>query len=219
MLYLRSIMYFEQKIYINNKPLILTNIGEQYIHQHPVAAGYLFLSGAFRRNLKMAQRHLERNLSLGAIIEDISVPSMQQMLADTYLLIEAGGGVVQNEDGDVLMIYRRGKWDLPKGKRDEGESVETCASREVMEETGLEHIDVGRKITETFHVYTQGAKDMLKQTYWFEMKAPKSAKLQPQQSENILEAKWIPEKKLGLYMHQSYDAIREVLLKSGKSWR
>jgi 8-oxo-dGTP pyrophosphatase MutT (NUDIX family) len=212
-------MYFEQKIYINNKPLILTNIGEQYIQQHPVAPGYLFLSGAFRRNLIMAQQHLERHLSIGAIIEDISVASLQQMLAETYTIIEAGGGVVENEDGDVLMIYRRGKWDLPKGKRDDGESIIECARREVMEETGLDQLDVGEKITETYHVYSQGAKDLLKQTYWFEMKAAKSAKLQPQQAENILEAKWIPEKKLGLYMHQSYDAIREVLLKRGKSWK
>ncbi len=212
-------MYFEQKIYINNKPLIITNIAEQYISQHPIAAGYLFLSGAFRRNLTMVQKHLERNLSLGAIIEDISVPSLQNMLRESYLCIEAGGGVVHNEDGDVLMIFRRGKWDLPKGKRDEGESIEACAMREVMEETGLAQLKLHHRIGETFHVYTQGAKDMLKQTYWFEMSASKSAILQPQQSENIMVAKWIPEKKLGLYMHQTYDAIREILIKSGRSWK
>jgi 8-oxo-dGTP pyrophosphatase MutT (NUDIX family) len=46
-----------------------------------------------------------------------------------------GGNYSQSE---VLLIFRRGKWDLPKGKLDAGESIETCAVREVEEETGLQ---------------------------------------------------------------------------------
>lgn len=211
--------YFCRKIYINNKPLILTNIAEQYIAQNPIAAGYLFLSGAFVRNLKLAQKHLERGLSLGVIIEDISVDSIEQMLQQQYKQIEAGGGVVSNEDGDVLMIFRRGKWDLPKGKKDDEETVEQCATREVMEETGLENLKLNKKIGETYHVYTQGIKDLLKLTHWYHMSASKKSPLHPQKEENIIEAKWIAENKLGLYMHQSYEAIKEVLLLSGKNWK
>lgn len=211
--------YFFRKIYINNKPLIITNIAEQYITQHPIAAGYLFLSGAFSRNLKMAQKHLEKGLSLGAIIEDISTEALEKMLYTAYKPIEAGGGVVSNEDGDVLMIFRRGKWDLPKGKKDEGENLEQCAQREVMEETGLQQLKIKKKIGETLHVYTQGVRDLLKLTHWYTMTASKSFPLEPQKEENILEAKWIPEKKLGLYMHQSYDAIKEVLQLAGKNWK
>ena len=51
--------------------------------------------------------------------------------------IIAAGGLVTNENNELLMIFRRGKWDLPKGKLDKGETIEECAIREVEEETGI----------------------------------------------------------------------------------
>ncbi len=54
-----------------------------------------------------------------------------------FMLIQAAGGLVQNEDKAVLMMFRRGKWDLPKGKMDPGETPAQSALREVQEETGL----------------------------------------------------------------------------------
>ena len=209
---------FSQKIYINNKPLILTNSAEHYMDIHTKAHGYLFLTGAFPRNFRMAQTHLEKHRSLGAIIEDISIEALQQELAKTYVAIEAAGGVVSNPDGGVLMIYRRGKWDLPKGKLDDNESIEDCAKREVMEETGIPQLKIVDKIGETFHVYTQGADDILKTTHWYRMNTENDFELTPQKEENILEAKWIAEKKLCHYIHQTYDAVKEVLKASGKRW-
>ena len=163
---------YTQKIYINNKPLILTNSAEQYIAEHTLAGGYLFLTGAFPRNFRMAQKHLEKSRTIGAIIEDISIEALQKELHKAYKPIEAGGGVVTNPGGEVLMIYRRGKWDLPKGKRDEGEAIEDCAEREVIEETGLPEVKMGSKIGETYHVYTQGNADLLKTTHWYRMEVP-----------------------------------------------
>lgn len=209
-------MYFEQKIYINNKPLILTNMAEQYINNHPIAAGYLFLTGAFHRNITLAQKHLSGMTSLGVIIEDIAADALQKLVSDSFTMIDAAGGVVSNENGDVLMIYRRGKWDLPKGKRDEGETVEECAAREVSEETGLKTVKIKKEIAETYHIYAQGKGDILKRTFWYDMSARSSDTLKPQAAENILEAKWIPVNKLNLYMHQTYEAVKEVLLLAGK---
>jgi 8-oxo-dGTP pyrophosphatase MutT (NUDIX family) len=209
---------FVQKIYVNNKPLVLTNSAEHYMGLNAQAHGYLFLTGAFPRNFRMAQTHLEKQRSIGAIIEDISVEALQQELAKTYVSIEAAGGVVSNPDGGVLMIYRRGKWDLPKGKVDDGEAIEDCAEREVMEETGLPQVEIVDKIGETYHVYTQGVADILKTTHWYNMTTKNSFELTPQKEENILEAKWIAEKKLGHYMHQTYDAVKEILKASGKKW-
>ena len=60
----------------------------------------------------------------------------QSFLADK-LIIEAGGGMVFNPIGELLMMLRRGQWDMPKGKLDEGETIEACALREVEEETGI----------------------------------------------------------------------------------
>jgi 8-oxo-dGTP pyrophosphatase MutT (NUDIX family) len=60
--------------------------------------------------------------------------------------IVAAGGLVFNENKELLMIYRRSKWDLPKGKLDEGETIEECAIREVEEETGVQQIILGKLI-------------------------------------------------------------------------
>lgn len=212
-------MFFSRKIYINNRPLILTNSTEQYISGHAIANGYLQLTGAFPRNFRLAKKHLAGLMSLGVIIEDISVDALIQGLNAAYEPIEAAGGVVSNPDGGVLMIYRRGKWDLPKGKRDDGEAIEECAVREVIEETGLPGLDLGDKICETYHVYAQGGAELLKTTHWYHMKTPQAYELHPQKEENILEARWVAEKKLGTYVHQSYEAIKEILLESGKRWR
>ncbi|WP_118951205.1 NUDIX hydrolase [Taibaiella helva] len=212
-------MHFSRKIYINNRPLILTNSAGQYIADHPIAAGYLLLTGAFPRNFRQAKKHLAGLVSLGVIIEDISVDALIRELNSTYEPIEAAGGVVSNPEGGVLMIYRRGKWDLPKGKRDDGEAIEDCAVREVIEETGLPKLNLGDKICETYHVYDQGGTELLKTTHWYHMKTDKAFELYPQKEENILEARWVAEKKLGSYVHHSYEAIKEILFESGKRWQ
>ena len=48
--------------------------------------------------------------------------------------IPAGGGLVRNKEGQYLLICRHQLWDLPKGKQEPDESIETCALREVEEE-------------------------------------------------------------------------------------
>jgi len=211
-------MDFAQKIYYNNKPLILTTDKEAYMDAHPIAEGYLSFTGAFPRNYRLAINHLEKLTSLGAIVEDVSARSLQEEFYDIYAPVDAGGGVVYNEEGGILMIYRRGKWDLPKGKRDDGEEISACALREVSEETGLEKLTLGRKICDTYHVYAQNKQNLLKCTAWYEMKASSSEKLVPQKEENILEAKWIKEAEIGPILLKSYVAIREVLAQAGVKW-
>lgn len=211
-------MFFAQKIYYNNKPLILTNDAQAYIGKHPMGEGYQFFAGAFSRNFRRSLEHLSKFNSLGAIIEDISIDALKKELHELYEPIDAAGGVVMNEDGHVLMIFRRGKWDLPKGKRDDDEDIETCALREVSEETGLQELDLGDKICNTYHVYEQKGEQLLKRTTWYKMHGNSKEKLVPQQEENILEAKWIAEKELGPKVYKSYAAIREVLTRCGLKW-
>ncbi|MDR3680538.1 MAG: NUDIX domain-containing protein [Flavipsychrobacter sp.] len=211
-------MYFGQKIYYNNKPLILTTNVAKYIAEHPIAEGYLAFEGAFSRNYRLALDHLDKLTSLGAIIEDESPMALQDELHKQYKPIDAGGGVVKNEKGEILMIFRRGKWDLPKGKRDDGETMEDCAVREVTEETGLQRITNGKLICETYHIYSQYKKNLLKRTAWYHMTASSTEQLHPQLEENILEARWIAEKNIGPIVFKSYEAIREVLMKAGLKW-
>ena len=114
---------------------------------------------------------------------------------DSFLLsfhsITAAGGRVFNENYDVLMIYRRDKWDLPKGKVDEGETIETAALREVKEECGLVNVHLGKKLGIVFHLYLHKNKWILKDTHWFEMQGTIHDKLIPQIEEDITSMCWM----------------------------
>jgi 8-oxo-dGTP pyrophosphatase MutT (NUDIX family) len=211
-------MFFTEIVYIHNKPLIFTNDTQRYRQDHPDTSSYFTLTGVAMEKILLARQRLADNTTPGGIIEAESMEAVHHCLEKAFATIEAAGGVVSNQEGAVLMIYRRGKWDLPKGKRDDDEAIEHCARREVMEETGLPELVLGDKITETYHVYIQDGQELLKTTHWFHMKADKALELTPQEEEDILEVRWVAEKKLGKYLGQSYPAIKELLLKAGKKW-
>ncbi|WP_276133679.1 NUDIX hydrolase [Polluticoccus soli] len=207
-----------QKIYYNNKPLVLTNDAAAYVESEPEATSYKLYDGAFTGNFRMAIHHLDEAGTQGAIVEDRQTEKLWEELYKLYEPIDAGGGVVLNEDGHVLMIFRRGKWDLPKGKLDDGEDIADCALREVSEETGLKHLELKEKVCDTYHIYSQYGQNLLKHTTWFKMLGTSKDKLEPQEEENILEVKWIPEGELHQVIDKSYDAIRETLQQSGFRW-
>ena len=211
-------MIFSRKIYYNNKPLILTADADWYQSQHPEARGYLKLRGAMARNIRMATEHLCEWQSSGAIIEDISPEALLREIHKLYTPIDAAGGVVEDESGRVLMIYRRGRWDLPKGKCDQGEHFDECALREVSEETGLQELKLKNKICDTYHIYTQNKQALLKKTAWYAMTGTHKENLVPQAEESIMEARWIVAGNLGPIVYKSYEAIREVLIEGGYKW-
>ena len=211
-------MYFAQKIYINNKPLVLATDTKTYIERNPIAAGYIRFEGAFPRHFRLALQHIGKPGTMGAIIEDFSQKTLLEELYELFTPVDAAGGVVTNENNEALMIYRRGKWDLPKGKRDEGETIEDCAVREVSEETGLKKLKLGEKICDTYHVYSQNKENMLKRTAWYKMKGTIKEEPTPQAEENIIEARWIKDEELPLVVYKSYEAIREVMQKAGQKW-
>jgi len=211
-------MSFLQKVYYSDKPLILTTDREQYINDNPAAANYGFFEGASLRNYNQALQHLERPGINGVIIEDASGDALLDQLHAMYRTIDAGGGVTYNEEGAILMIYRRGKWDLPKGKLDDGERIDECAVREVSEETGLQNIALGEKICDTYHIYGQGGEQLLKHTAWYRMTGSSAQKLKPQKEENIIEARWVKEADIAPLAARSYEAIREVMHAAGLKW-
>ena len=127
--------------------------------------------------------------------------------------IIAAGGLVTNEKNDLLMIFRRGFWDLPKGKLDKGESIEACAVREVQEETGLSTIHLGKFITITQHEYfdTYLKEEVIKESHWYEMSIVGDPHLIPQTEEDITLIKWVPLKELPIYFTKTYPTIIEVI--------
>ncbi|MCJ8155357.1 NUDIX domain-containing protein [Chryseobacterium sp. SSA4.19] len=108
-----------------------------------------------------------------------------------FRIIEAAGGVVNNPEGEILFIRRLGKWDLPKGKMEKGESREESAVREIEEETGLSDVELVRFINTTFHIYVERNGDkVLKCTHWFEMNFSGEDTSKPQIEEGITEVAW-----------------------------
>ncbi len=126
-------------------------------------------------------------------------------------IIKAGGGLVENEKGEVLFMLRRGKWDLPKGKLDSGESLADCAIREVKEETGITQVELDRFLMVTEHSYQERGSTCLKETHWWLMKANSNQPLFPQAEEEITELKWIGKSELARVLSNTFPNIVEVL--------
>jgi 8-oxo-dGTP pyrophosphatase MutT (NUDIX family) len=127
-------------------------------------------------------------------------------------IITAAGGLVQNSNGEFLLMFRRGFWDLPKGKLDAGESIPDCAVREVREETGLQSLELGPFICTTTHPYfdTWLNKDVVKHTHWFSMLSLANDKLVPQTEEDIEKLVWVTVPELPEYLNNTYPTIRAV---------
>lgn len=127
-------------------------------------------------------------------------------------LVMAGGGIVWNENNELLMIYRRGKWDLAKGKIELNESIKDGAVREVEEETGAKIEQVYPEPIHTYHAYKLKGKNSLKETCWYEMKAkPGQNKLVPQTEEDIEEVRWVKRTELKKYERGCYPLIWDLI--------
>lgn len=134
-----------------------------------------------------------------AVIKDIK---------SDYTIIKAAGGLVLNE-GEVLMIWRLKKWDLPKGKLDKNEKPKAAAVREVEEECNVQ-VKLGKKICHTWHTYKQNGRRILKKTYWYAMYCIDDSDMKPQLEENIEDLKWMNEKELKEALYNTYPSVRDV---------
>lgn len=137
--------------------------------------------------------------------------SSSHYLKKRFSVVKAAGGLVEKGD-KVLLIHRLGKWDLPKGKLEKGESPAEGALREVEEECGVK-VKLNGKIGSTWHTYMRNGKHTLKKTYWYRMKLVDDSEIKPQVEEFIDEVRFMtpPEWKAALY--NSYPTIRQVFRK------
>lgn len=200
----------EHRAFVNDKPIVFRSI-------YPASTGdagkgVQLLSEA-DLSLDKAVSELEKNKDWKGVYYLCESPeNCWKMFTAMFVLIEAAGGLVQNESGDYLAIFRRGKWDLPKGKLDYEETPEQAALREVEEETGIGELKIIRTLPTTFHTYPENKKRVLKKTHWYLMKTEDTKGLKPQAEEDIEEAVWLTEDQLKKKVFpDTYASIRELL--------
>lgn len=198
------------KAFINDKPLIFDDI---YKEMNGTDSNSLILSDA-EFMLDDVIKKIEDGNVHGIIYLSASPDQAWTNFARRYVLMEAAGGLVVTTDQNFLVIYRKKKWDLPKGKLDYNESPESAAIREVKEECGIKNIELGQFLLNTFHTYTEKNKFILKKTHWYLMKGSEDEILIPQAEEDIEKVKWMSKEKiLKKVFPETYQSIKDVFLK------
>lgn len=157
---------------------------------------------------------IKRNEHEKLLITPLSGKSAMEDLKTVVKDIKAAGGVIINPDKEVLIIYRRGRWDLPKGKCHRGESMEECAYREIEEECGIVDFKISHLLATTYHLYPNDDNIFLKETYWYLMNYHGNAEPVPQTEESITEVKWFNKNDLDIVKSNTYLSIIDVLEKS-----
>lgn len=195
------------KVFFNDRKLFLTdNFSRNFELKYGLF--YKYRDEEDLSELIRFYNKLSRIDSLYVFHDDID--ELRAAFTNCFIPLYAGGGLVRNMKGDFLLIFRRGRWDLPKGKLGKDESFEEGAMREVTEETGLKDLELHRPLLSTYHTYAYKEGIALKKTSWFEMKCITEQSPVPQTEEQITDIKWVAPDQLGYYLQHSFPAIRDV---------
>ena len=200
------------KIYINETPLILISSEDFEKQVYPRDSVLSFAYSGKKKSLLNYVDNLEKSKKYGAIVVySDDVEKLYEEVISLFKVIKAGGGLVTNPQNEALFIFRRGFWDLPKGKLDPGEDFKTAAVREVKEECGLINLTREKKLITTYHVFKNKSKQrMLKKTNWYHMTS-EDVRLVAQTEEDIEEARW---RSIGEFLASgdiAYNNIYDVL--------
>jgi 8-oxo-dGTP pyrophosphatase MutT (NUDIX family) len=200
------------KIYIDGLPIFLkgtqqADFAASANEGHP--AIYYEKKADIRQALQTIKQHPE--IKQLDIYGEVPVREILLQFQNFFNEQIAAGGLVLNRKGKVLMIHRRGYWDLPKGKLDPGETPEQAAIREVNEETSIEGLELGKLLIETFHMFTdRKGEPVLKHVYWYSMSTKVKGKPVPQEEEDITLARWVGKKSLAEKLQNTYPNIIDV---------
>lgn len=188
------------KVFVNDKPLFLTNeVAKETDFQ-------LFLLESI--DIEQLIVKMFNNKIKKAYLYYPDEKEILKKVKEKIPVVKAGGGLVYNKDGEVLFIYRNGKWDLPKGGKEKGEDIEWTAVREVAEETGVDKLKIRKKLQKTYHVFKRNGRYKLKVTHWFEMTSNFSGELIPQANEGIEKVAWLNPEQVKEALKNSYENIK-----------
>ena len=188
------------KVFVNDKPLFLTNeiVKEtdfQLFLLESVDIKKLIIKIFNNKIQKCYLYYPDEQLILKKLKEKIPVQ-------------KAGGGLVYNKKGEVLFILRDGKWDLPKGGKNKGEKMHDTAMREIEEETGVGKLTISKKLQKTYHIFKRNGRFKLKITHWFEMTSDYDGELVGQIEEGIEKVAWLNPEQTKEALKNSYENIK-----------
>lgn len=200
------------KIYHNSTPVFLASSElVPTLGLKPSKNTHIALYVGKKKAIKQYLDMLDKNRRVEAVV--LHSPDLESLWADfrsCFRVLEAAGGIVQNSEGELLVFFRRGFWDLPKGKIDPGETPEEAAVREVKEETGLQNVALGAFLMHTYHTYELKEERVLKITWWYLMSTP-DTKLVPQTEEDIEDIRWAEPRTWLQEASPVYPSIKEIL--------
>ena len=205
------------KLFINNKIVYLCqnpSFVDNLMHEDFIIEPYTTKEN-FESTLKVILSDVNQN---NVILFNPNPDNIFLEVCSFFKCVEAAGGVVENKNKEILLIHRRGSWDLPKGKIEKGETIEDAAVREVEEETGLTNVSITSPVRfkklkniATYHSYVEKDILKLKVSHWYEMKTDFDGDLIPQTEEDIEQAIWVKKEDIPKYFDNMYSSIIDVL--------
>jgi 8-oxo-dGTP pyrophosphatase MutT (NUDIX family) len=199
------------KIYFDDKPVYLCNEIDETLNEilhHPDAVFMDEISGPA---IKSLLHEIHKEEFHAGVLWHTDLQALKKAFFKHFKVIEASGGIVQNEKKELLFIYRLDKWDLPKGKLEKGEDLAECAVREVEEETGVTNLTIKKKVGETYHTYNAFGKHFLKISHWYHLTSRNKQVLVPQTEEQITQIKWVNPEAMQEQMGNTYPSIRDII--------
>jgi len=199
------------KVFFNDKSIVITHPKNITLFKtYPV-----FAENFLKHELKKWFEEFTQSDLCEVVLVHSDPQSFFVFFQSVFTFVKAAGGVVLRDD-KLLFIFKNGKWDLPKGKTDAGETVENAAIREVEEECGIGNLQIVKKLLSTFHIYKSPypksfGEFIFKETVWFEMRYSGNGLGTPQLDEGITEVRWLSRNELNLIMENTYGNIRQII--------
>ncbi len=197
-----------KNIYYNH---LRISIGEKIVENAQNQVIVNFKKDGSKKLKKTVEQFLKEGNTQNLFIVTNLFDDALQTLKKEFYFIEAAGGLIQNKDR-YLFIKRLGKWDLPKGKLDKGETTSMAAIRECEEECAVKELKIIKALPNSYHIYKYKNGFALKTTYWYEMQTNYDKALKPQIEENIEEVKWFSLAEIkNVALKNTYITIEELV--------
>ncbi len=199
------------KVFLNERMIKIEAPSKTAPNEQP----FLFSKSCSETEVKEWFSSFLNNNLKAVIIQHPDPKHFLNLFESIFKLQPAAGGVVKS-GAKILFIFRNGKWDLPKGKIEKGESVEKAAVREVEEECGILGHTIVKKLPSTYHIYKSTYKKsegtwIFKETYWFEMEYSGESSGSPETREGITKLRWFMKTELDEVLSNTYENLKQIV--------